>query len=87
MIRLHFDLEERYIECKGLKEMLQLTEAQILKYMIDNNGESISSKVILDDNWAYWSDKRVLHKVFFNLRKKFSNYSASFLILAVIVFL
>jgi len=66
-----FDLEERYIECNGLKQLLQLKEAQILKYMIDHNGDSISSKTILDDNWAYWSDKRVLHKVFSNLRKKF----------------
>jgi Tol biopolymer transport system component len=67
-----FDLEERYIECNGLKEILQLKEAQILKYMIDNDkGETVSSKLILDDNWAYWSDKRVLHKVFSNLRKKF----------------
>jgi hypothetical protein len=57
--------------------MLQLKEAQILKYMIDNNGESISSKVILDDNWAYWSDKRVLHKVFSNLRKKFKTLGLS----------
>jgi hypothetical protein len=72
-----FDLEERYIECNGLKEMLQLKEAQILKYMIDNNGASISSKVILDDNWAYWSDKRVLHKVFSNLRKKFKTLGLS----------
>lgn len=73
-----FDLEERYIECNGLKQILQLKEAQILKYMIDNdNGSTISSKLILDDNWDCWSDKRVLHKVLSNLRKKFKSVGLS----------
>jgi hypothetical protein len=69
-----FDLEEQYIACNDLKEILQLKEAQILKYMIDtDSNDAIPSKLILDDNWTYWSDKRVLHKVLSNLRKKFKN--------------
>lgn len=73
-IKFYFDIEHQFIEYKGSRESLEPKESQILKYILENTqDELIKSEAILDDNWEYWSDKKVLQKVLSTLRKKFKN--------------
>lgn len=73
-IRFYFDIEKQYLEFKGETESLEPKEAQILKYILENSIDGIiKSENILDNNWDYWNDKKVLQKVLSTLRKKFKN--------------
>ncbi len=71
-IKFYFDIENQYIEFKGQRESLEPKESQILKYILEHHEEGIiRSEDILDNNWDFWSDKKVLQKVLSTLRKKF----------------
>lgn len=73
-IKFYFDIEHQFIEFKGIRESLEPKEAQILRYILENHQDGIiKSEAILDDNWEFWSDKKVLQKVLSTLRKKFKN--------------
>lgn len=73
-IKFYFDIENQFIEFKGIRESLEPKESQILKYILENHQDGlIRSEVILDENWDFWSDKKVLQKVLSTLRKKFKN--------------
>jgi len=70
-VKFYFDLENRCVENEKTSVALEPKEAQILKYVIENNVDKmISSEEILDENWDYWSNKKVLQKVLSTLRKK-----------------
>ena len=71
-IKFYFDIEDQYIEFQSNKESLEPKETKILKYIIENHVDGlIKSEDILDNNWDYWSDKKVLQKVLSTLRRKF----------------
>lgn len=73
-IKFYFNIENLRIEYKGQSQALEPKEARILKYVLENQANGlIPSKQILDANWEYWSDKKVLQKVLSTLRKKFKN--------------
>ncbi len=73
-IKFYFDIERQCLEFKGNTESLEPKEAQILKYILEHNQDGIiNSEAILDDNWDYWNDKKVLQKVLSTLRKKFKS--------------
>jgi Tol biopolymer transport system component len=70
--KFHFEIENLRIEFEGRQEFLEPKEARILKYVLEKHVDGlIKSEAILDDNWDYWSDKKVLQKVLSTLRKKF----------------
>ena len=71
-IKFYFDIENQCIEYQGESTSLEPKETKILKYILEQNKDGlIKSETILDDNWAHWSDKKVLQKVLSTLRKKF----------------
>ncbi|MCJ8271669.1 MAG: hypothetical protein MJK04_20005 [Psychrosphaera sp.] len=71
-IKFYFDIEHQCIEYQGESTSLEPKETKILKYILEENKDGlIKSETILDDNWAHWSDKKVLQKVLSTLRKKF----------------
>lgn len=73
-IKFYFDIENQCIEFKGKRESLEPKEAQILQYILENTIDGIiKSETILDANWEYWNDKKVLQKVLSTLRRKFKN--------------
>lgn len=73
-IKFYFDIENLRIEFNGACQSLEPKEARILKYVLENQVDGlIKSESILDDNWEYWSDKKVLQKVLSTLRKKFKS--------------
>lgn len=73
-IKFYFNIENLRIEFNGQQQSLEPKEARILKYVLENQVDGlIKSEAILDDNWDYWSDKKVLQKVLSTLRKKFKN--------------
>ncbi len=73
-IKFYFNIENLRIEFNGQHQSLEPKEARILKYVLENHVDGlIKSESILDDNWDYWSDKKVLQKVLSTLRKKFKN--------------
>ncbi|MFT5163304.1 MAG: hypothetical protein ACI9FJ_001890 [Alteromonadaceae bacterium] len=77
-IKFYFDIEKQFVEFKGETESLEPKEAQILKYILENNNDGmIKSEAILDDNWDYWNDKKVLQKVLSTLRKKFKSINVA----------
>lgn len=77
-IKFYFDIEDQHIECQGLQESLEPKEAKILKYILENHVDGlIKSETILDNNWTYWSDKKVLQKVLSTLRRKFKLIGAA----------
>ena len=70
-IKFYFDIEDQHIEYQGKQESLEPKESQILKYILENHVDGIiKSETILDNNWNYWSDKKVLQKVLSTLRRK-----------------
>ncbi len=70
-VKFYFEIEYRCLENKLISVALEPKEGQILKYILENNINSmISSEQILDDNWDYWNNKKVLQKVLSTLRKK-----------------
>ena len=73
-IKFYFDIEHQYIEFQDHTEALEPKESKILQYIIENSVDSlIKSEDILDNNWDYWSDKKVLQKVLSTLRRKFKS--------------
>ena len=73
-IKFYFDIENQCIEFNGNSESLEPKEAQILKYILEHTTDGlIKSEAILDENWEFWSDKKVLQKVLSTLRKKFKS--------------
>ena len=71
-IKFYFDIEDQHIEYQGNQQSLEPKESKILKYIIENHVDGlIKSEDILDNNWDYWSDKKVLQKVLSTLRRKF----------------
>ncbi|MFT4929529.1 MAG: Tol biopolymer transport system component/DNA-binding winged helix-turn-helix (wHTH) protein [Phenylobacterium sp.] len=73
-IKFYFDIEKQCIEFKDKTESLEPKEAQILKYILEHHEDGIiKSETILDNNWEYWNDKKVLQKVLSTLRKKFKS--------------
>jgi Tol biopolymer transport system component/DNA-binding winged helix-turn-helix (wHTH) protein len=77
-IKFKYDIEEQSISFANETQSLEPKEAQILKYILENNQDGlIRSENILDNNWDFWSDKKVLQKVLSTLRKKFKQIGVS----------
>lgn len=71
-IKFYFEPQDPYFVYKKNKLPLIPLEAKVLKFIFDKQVDGvISVQSILDANWSKKTDKKVLMKLLFGLRKKF----------------